>query len=452
MKKKWLLTSAIVILLMFCLYGYLEWRQQRSYNNRIHARASLILRLNLDQVLKTLAGDFFSSPSDYLGSGCGRGTKPEAERGLQLPANVFIYNISGQPASTYFCSLPVEDIDTLKNYLTKVMHFQLADMSADKSLFKASSKDGKLNVLFNENDIAISYSPSKANVGGILEDLVLHKNTLTSNSPLLSPLKRSRAHVSWSGPGTSGTLQFRDGAVVADGSIPINGLGVTAQPNVRSDFPDHAVLKGWFSGDLRKLLGNQHISWQGHQINTDSLLSHYDNYLDFYVGGMISQQEKAISYEYDENFEKVAKTVVKEVAVPEISISMDGSASGMSRYLAATGIIEDDSRLNARLFPLFKVFVDYTDPRMMTLTTVQSNIAKPLRHLNPYFLSADIDFQALKKWKNTAVPEHTTKLLQTFTVRAAKSDEQRANLHMELLFIKKDVNSFLQLLRFNSCN
>ncbi|EDM34854.1 hypothetical protein PBAL39_03120 [Pedobacter sp. BAL39] len=437
---------------MFCLYGYLEWRQHRSYHNRIHEKAALIFRLNLDNVLKTMAADFFSNPSDYLGSGCGPATKSGAGNGLHVPANAFIYNVSGRSASTYFCSLPVADIDALKSYLTKVLHFQITAVPGAEARFMASSKDNKFKVLFNENDIAISYSLSRANVVDILEDLILHRKMLTGNSALLSPLKSSKAHVSWSGPGTSGKLQFSDGAITAEGSIPISGLGITAKPNVRSDFPDNAVLRGWFSGDLHKLLGNRHINWQGNKINTDSLLCHYGNYMDFYVGGMVSQQENIISYEYDENFEKVAKTVVKDVAVPEISISIDGAAPGMSRYLSATGIINDNTQLNARLFPLFKVFFDDSDPGMMTMNTFQRKIPKAVRRPNPYFLSADINFQAIKKWKNIPVPEQVTKLLSTFTVQAEKLDGQRANLYAELLFVKKDVNSFLQMVRYESCN
>ncbi|KIO77038.1 hypothetical protein TH53_11775 [Pedobacter lusitanus] len=103
MKKVLIAAATLILLLVLAVYGLLWYRQYSSYKNRVHEHASLIFKINIDEIVKQRGLSSIKSDN----------------RGFAVPANIFVYNITDKPAGTFFCSLPVTDTSALKEYLKK---------------------------------------------------------------------------------------------------------------------------------------------------------------------------------------------------------------------------------------------------------------------------------------------------------------------------------------------
>ncbi|MGY0035935.1 hypothetical protein [Pedobacter sp. NJ-S-72] len=172
-------------------YSLLKYRQYSSYEDRIHQNASLIFKINIDEIVKKRGLSSIKSDS----------------RGFAVPANIFIYTVKNKSATTFFCSLPVTDTAELRQYLRrafKVDHFK----ETTQGTVWGNNSDQRLKIAYNSQNLAISYSLEKENVNDILNQLLAERSFLPASDPRITRMKQEDAPIIYDfktlfGPGKS---------------------------------------------------------------------------------------------------------------------------------------------------------------------------------------------------------------------------------------------------------
>ncbi|SHE71553.1 hypothetical protein [Pedobacter caeni] len=449
MNKILKISAAIGILLLISVYGYLQFREYRSYQNRIHKDADLVFKLNLDGLFKTMSADFISNPAYYLTESKKDSTDHKKEgsssRGISLPANIFIYTLHSRSAGTYFCLLPVADSLDLKRYLQRVFKLNAFNKTAEGSVTGISA-DQKLTVMYNAEHLAMAYSFQKENVTDVLHDLLAQKNMMPDSDPKIKVLKDIKGHLSWNVSTYSGSLNFKDGLAEIDSTFPIADLGVPDQGAYRNSFAADANLKVWLNANLRGIIKHKDLNFKDFSLQSDSLLKYW-GYTALELRKNITQKDSVITYEYNDDFEKVATKTAKEVTVPHLRLSIGaGNASGLLRYLQEKNIINGSDQLNKQFFPLYQVFTSVQDDALQLSTMEKDSFSAELKS-SPYFFFAEADLSSIKKQQQFPL---LTSYLGPFThlkLRATKIDVKNGHLQGQIDFQKKNINAFSQLIK-----
>ena len=130
-------------------------------------------------------------------------------------------------------------------------------------------------------------------------------------------------------------------------------------------------------------------------IQTDSILKYYKGNLSLELGPTITQMDTTVTYEYNDDFEKVATKTPSEKQVPEITVQMSADGKEMLQYLQNASIVENNN-INTTVFPLYQVKVETTDLGLMAST----NLNKPVvtsAILNKDIFRLNVDFEKIMK-------------------------------------------------------
>lgn len=429
-------------MLLISVYGYLQFREYRSYQNRIHKDAGLVFKINLDGIFQTMSADFLSNPGYYLSEGKKEGNSP---RGISLPANIFVYTLRSKSTGTYFCTLPVADSAALRPYLKRIFKIK-SYQRAETGIIKGTSADQKLTVVYDAKNLAMAYSFKKEAVTEVLNDLLEQKNMMDAAAPEMTALKKAKGHLSWNFNTYSGSLNFKDGQALVDCTFPISDLGIPEQTGYRNSFAKDVALKVWLNADLKAFLAHKEFNFKTFNLQSDSLLKSYAGYVALELGKNIIQQESVVTYEYNDDFEKVAKTTLKATAVPHLKLSFSGNPGQTLQYLKAKNVINSTGQLSKEFFPLYQVFSSRQDGGWQLSTKegdgFQTDLVK-----SPYFFFAEADLNRIKAQKQFPLLNSYFGPFTHLKLTAIKVDAQKGRLQGRIDFKRKNVNSFSQLIR-----
>lgn len=418
MKKIFIAATGLILLLLLAVYGLLQYRQYSSYQNRIHQRASLIFKINVDHIVKKRGLSNLKSDS----------------RGFGVPANIFVYTVNNKSALTFFCSLPVTDTAELKTYLKKVFRINHFIVNAQGSVW-GNNQDQSIKIAYDERNVVVCYSLVKENVNDIMGELLAGKNFLADTADRVVRLKKEDAPIVYDFKNYSGQASFSDHRILLNGMFPVGEPGVPDSCSRPAVLAKGLSVNAWVNGDLSRLL-TKDIKFKDYVLEKDSLLKYYKGYAAIEVGNPVNQSQSVISYTYNDEFEKVEQVVQKEVKVPEITLSLKGNTSALVHYLQKQRVVDSDHQLNKELFPLYEVYAQY-DNRALQFSTHKARPMSSATVTTPYFLFAELDFDQLRKNNQFAVFNSYIKDLSSLHVKASRQNHRAGKVELELKFNKE---------------
>lgn len=434
-------------MLLISVYGYLHFRESRSYDQQVAKDASVVYKLNVDGLLKTIAVDFISNPGYYLKTNEKGGPKPD----FSLSANVFVYSLKTKAPGTFFSGLALSDTTGLNAWLKRVLKItDFAVQGAGKSV--GTSSDRKITVLYDGKTFAIAYSFKREEVLVELNDILDKKNRMEAGTPLMIALKKAKGHLSWTTAANSGRLNFKDGLAEVDGSFPTEGLDIPDQPRSMVEFADHALIKIRVNAGLKTSGLPEALSLKGISLQTDTLLKSYLGFAALEMGPAITQMDSLIAYEYNDDFEKVATVQLKKVTVPKLKLSIEARTPGLLAYLKENQVISTEDRLNKELFPLYQVF-STTKNNIWQLSTLENdpvNETEAIRNTSnakPDFFALTADLRGIKAQQVFPLLNNWLRPFSHLKITAAKIDSGTARLNGTLEFEEKNINAFIQMIQ-----
>jgi hypothetical protein len=226
--KKFLMTAAAIqVLLLVCFAGYLQYRKWQSFRTYIHKDAATVVRINVYGIITTVLPDYLSRDTKEEQDDGGKGGKSRGS-GIELPANLFVYNLRSRNATTLFTSLQINNGEDFEHTLDELLPDHEISR-ANPACSIATSKDGKLIIAWNKETAALAWSATKEEVITILTAVLGQRDVVRIKESRFKGLTTNSAHMAWLGKGQEGALNFRKGELLAEGKIILPGLILPAQ-------------------------------------------------------------------------------------------------------------------------------------------------------------------------------------------------------------------------------
>ncbi|ETZ20729.1 hypothetical protein [Pedobacter sp. V48] len=433
-----ILILAGVVLILASVYGYFKFREYKSYQEVIHADASLIVKIDVDKIYKTMVLDYLNNPSYYMGK-----NDDELKTGLAIPGNVFIYTVGSKSYKTYFCSLPIADLTLLKQFIKQRLGVNTFK-NAGHGITLATSKDGKLTAAFNLKTFAVAYTLKNENVVDILIDLLDKKNLLSDKDQKIASLKNANTHLTYAFKGYTGAGEFKDGVIHLNGYFNFDDLDIQGKVFTHRVFDKHASIKMWLNARLLNGKPYSEIQIKGHRIYPDSLLKYYQGYLDLEFAGVVNQIDTVVTYEYNDDFEKEEVRSLRAAQVPGIIGTTRAQSKPLINYLVKEGLLDTCGVISRQVFPLYTLY-GKNDTGFFTLSTDRNIKVSTLSEKSPYFFYFEMDFNHLNGLRQFPLLEKYTKSLDMIRIKAINTSKEKKYFEMDLNFKMGNINALAQL-------
>jgi len=444
MKKFLKITAAIVLLLLICYFGFFKYRQIQANKATIPVSTTALLKINVDELYKTIAVSYIKHPSQYSGADK-KGIKEKVndlKTGLKIPANVYIYSLKGKAKTTFFSSFEIADTLIFNLFIHENAYLPL--IKKDSNFFQ--SKDSTFLILFNKTTVAFACTPQKEQVKTTLEEILNRKNMIKVGESRFNQLINLSDHISFQNTGNFSKINFTDGKINFSNEFINQMIVPAAKPKHRVLNPESTVSM-WLNAKFKSALPKKNQTGIPSLLSKDSFFRFYKDYVDFEWTNTITQVDTVVGYEYNDDFERVEKKVLQDRKIPSISMNLTANDREVSDYLKSLGALDQATgKISSSMIPLYQVYFKGNSGNIQ-LSTVQN--AKPdlKRTSSDDFFYFKVDFKKLIK--QTPMPLIADKLgtFSQLEIKAKSIGKDKINLQSELLFLNGDANALIQLLK-----
>jgi hypothetical protein len=324
-KKKW----ALLILCGLLIFGYIKLFY-KTYSEKVVAKsADCIVAIDVKRIANTIIWQYITTPSLWKASSSGAETDFVSWKDMvEIPDYVLAFHASGQPANTWYGILKIKDETAFANGIQQ-QHFE----KIGTNVF--ISKESGLQFYRNDNSILLTSSVVESNnLMQMANELFLEKSYISKTE--LAKLIDAKSHVALT-LHANNFLQ-EDGMITANfdaAKITIEGNII---PKKEFDFTEND-----FSYNRNALLSLNFTQPSAHvfalltdsskanisktiNVNIDSLMLQSNKWYSLDVKGIEPRADSAITYTYDDDFNKVEKVVVNNIEEPSFNFTIYGDS------------------------------------------------------------------------------------------------------------------------------
>lgn len=443
MRKKVLVRAAIFIsVLLFIFQGILMYREYTSYQGVLHQQVDKVIKIRVDAIGESIFYNALKHPSYYYRNF----TKDQdshdqdsSSKGFGLPANIFLYTINGKNASTLFSSFKISDANQFEAYLRTENFSGFQELN---TLQFASKDDGKLVVAYNNKQCVVVYNPTREDVNDIFRDMLLDDKTLNTTQTIYRTLKDADAHINYLSPTDHLSINFKDGKAVFSGSLALGAEYEVSSEMNYPKFSEESSLK--FFMNLKTSKHFEAITIQDITIVPDSILKYYNGHMLLELAGTTIQHDSIVTYEYNDDFEKVEVKTVSVKEVPEINLMLSANSKNFLSYLQHASIV-NDNYLNANIVPLYQFKVDTTANTIQLSTHLSKIIRSDQTSYNGVF-GLEIDFEKLKSQNHFSMINDYLNKTKILNLKGTLVNKTSMAIEGELQLKAQDINAMAQLI------
>lgn len=436
------ITAAILVLLLLFYFGFFKYRQIQANKILIPANTQTLLKINVDELYKTIAVSYLKHPGQYDGADR-KGIKEKVNdlnTGLKIPANIYIYALKGTIQNTFFTRFEIADSLAFNRFVLK----KLSLIKKDSNFFQ--SADSTVCLLLNKTTVALAFTPKKESVKKVLEEILAQKNMVKISDSKFEQMAGLSDHLSFQNAENLSKINFNDGKIALHSELVNKWFEPTDQPKHRILNPESTVSM-WLNGKFKPTLSKKNAAVSLSLLSKDSFFRFYKDYVDFEWTNTITQVDTIVGYEYNDDFEQVEKKILQNRKIPSITINLNADDKEVSTYLKSLGALDQSTgKISSAMIPLYQFYFKGSNGNVQ-LSTVQS--AKPdlKRASSDDFFYFKVDFKKLIN--QTSIPLIADKL-DTFSqleIKAKSIEKDKIKLESELLFLNEDSNALIQLLK-----
>jgi len=447
MKKFLKITAAIVILPLVFFAGLLKYRRYQSAETLIPRNASGIIKINIDELYRTIASNMIAHPGYYFKSDIKNDTigskKPDKfNNGLTIPASIYFYTVERNPG-IYFSRFELKNVEDFENSLRDLIHLEIKKRTEGTNM--AKSKLGNLVIYYNSKSAAISLSVKAENTDQVLMDILNQKNFIKVKDSKFKYLANKTTHLAFETAQNQGSVDFQNGIVNFSSVFVARDILLSNNPLHRKPKP-YSSVSFWLNANL-KPGKHKTYSFKNFSFEQDSLLKYYNGQIDFEWTNSTLQTDSVITYEYNDDFEKVEKVSLIKRKIPSISVNIGSKGNGLKNYLTRQGLINSDSNtVNKNAFPLFKVFVNSNQENLNFSTLKKQNILTS-KVASTDFLYLNVDLIKLGQQLETPFMTSYFKTLKSLEVKGKLLDNKKVEIDGKLELKDGNINSLYQILK-----
>jgi len=363
MKKKLGYTFIIFTILLVITY-IVRYKQALTFSNRIPQTATSIINIDARQLEHHILVDFLTHPITYLKSDTKKDSvkkqKFSLTKGVQIPKNVLFFTNNTTLSNAWFSSMfNVSDSEELSKYLIA--------KKFKKSSFENStiySKDYVVFVLKNKQLIIALKNDKKTDIVSTTQNIFDETDFLSEASALLEPIINSTSDICFTTQ-KNDILEanFKKGALEIEGKTnPDFDLFMTRmQPEYTRN--SLAFISGkinkkhrLFQNGLKKMNPSKFKKFT--HLSLDSIINQWNGSFSFNLKSITSKTDTIITYDYDDDFNKVEIKSTQKLIIPELEFELKSEKDSiLYNYFLnknAIQVIESDTLFVA--FPLYKLY------------------------------------------------------------------------------------------------
>ncbi len=436
---------------MLFVAGYvLRYKLGLNFSEKVPSTATELIHVNLRKFEQQLLTDFVTHPFAYIRL---KTAKKKRKRSflkeIDLPKNVLFYkNHSNFKGAWYSNVVNVKDSTSFSSYLegenfTKTAHADLTVFSK-KNLFVAL-KGKRLILIFKYN--------KQADVLRAATSIFNETNFLPKTAPLLAALSNTKS-VMYYASGSSNFLEadfkkrfFEIHGVLASDLFKSE---VQAESVATSVASMSFVLnkKGTGFSRIKQFVNNTKFNEITH-LSVDSIFNKWSGAVNFELTSINTKLDTIVSYDYDDDFNKVEKVSTQKVVQPNFSLLMKSeNRNALFDYLLeerAVQMVEEDTLFVS--MPLYRLYAQSIGNSLY----ISSNKNEGLQSKEGIKSKLTAFFDVEKYLKNQLeffqLPAENKLLKQLQSVSIQLSEEN--NLRLKVTAKNKNRNSLGQLIAPN---
>lgn len=350
---------SIIVLVCAGVWGFLYYKRVQSFNIEVPVQAARVVRLNMEQMGRAL---LFSSGGAKEASVKRKGSR---KYGLDLPFNVFLFGMQGLPSDCLFSKWEIRKPTDFEAFL-KADFIHSGPVWVHRSKLFSCIYDQHAAVMMTVS------MPDEAMLQAA-NAYLQGQHTQAFAQSKWSGIRNAAADIAIDGDWGSGGLYFKQGSVSASWfrkdtithrTVPAAPEGIALSIHSGSNLVDgvSSLLKG----------RTDSVPW-------DQLHSAFKDGFTFYINGSLSQEEQVITYDYDENFEKVATVSLQEKQVPGVYLNTTLAGPDQLKILQEEAILLPPDSVNKSIFPLFMLQyqVSPSSGRLLISSASQPGLYQP---------------------------------------------------------------------------
>jgi len=382
MKRKIVYTFISIGVLLLTLYLF-RYKQGQAFTDRVPNDVTAIVNINIRQLEHHILLDMLKHPMPYFRPD----SKPKdtikkqsfsIAKGVDVPANILFFTNDDALRNTW-CStvFKVDDVEEFSQYLVA------EEFEKDGEIYR------KDNLVFTLKDrqliIAILYDKA-AEVSETIQAIFNETDFLPEGSSLLKSIEESTSDICLA------TIKhdffeanFKDDLFEIRGKAnsKFDLFVSTLQPKLDKNTIAAAAGKinkkhPLFKVILQKIKRSKFDRTT--HLSIDSIFNAWNGSLRFNLKSIESKTDTIITYEYDDDFNKVEKVTTQELAVPKLMVQLeDETPRSLLNYFKgknAIQIFEEDTLFTAIPLYKFQVTSDMDQLKIYTRRGANKELSK----------------------------------------------------------------------------
>jgi len=441
------ITAAIVLLLLVFFAGMSKYRTYQAEQTEIPKSATSLIQINVDELYKTIAVNVLSHPMYYFKSDFKKDTaaaEPDKRfTGISIPASIYLYNLANKPADAIFSRLEIESIGGFESFIKNVLHLQITKKT--EGINMAKSSPGNLVIYYNRKAAAFAIASRVENLESDLLNILNKKNTVKVNASKFAGQLSIKKHVVFSNKDHNGWIDFNDGRINFNDIVSAANILPTNKPFQHRQSPGNTI-NFWLSANL-KPDSNKVFKFKNFSLEQDSLSRYYNGNLDFMWTNSITQTDSIITYEYNDDFEKVEKVSLQKRSIPSISLNLNSNGYALKRYLTKQGLINPDSNMISKnAFPLYNIYIN-SEAENLNLSTFKNSGIKPAKTFSNDAFYLSIDFIKLNKQIEIPLISHYFNIAKYLEIKGKWIENKKIKVEGKFELKNQEINALYQLLK-----
>ncbi|AUP77365.1 hypothetical protein [Flavivirga eckloniae] len=389
MKKRLAYLFLALTLVVLALYLF-RYKRALVIESKIPITATEVVQIDLRQIEHHLLVDALKNPFKYISFE----TKKKEDhasfkKAIVIPRNILFFTNDSNFKSAWFSSFfKLKDRTELENYLLQQGFKTLTDEALE--LFGK----GNIVVAISSENVLIAYKKqSHAPVNAVIQSIFNETEFYKKDVDLLKPILNSKSDITYvSSKDAFLEADFKNGLFeikgklhsnlfLADSYVPYSE-GALAFLSTKIN-RNHAIFKSLLTNK------NKTKFREFTKLSMDSIVNHWNGHLLFNLKAINKEIDTIVTYEYDDDFNKIEKKSVQENNVPHTAIALGSDAKLFEYFYTnnAIQVVENDTLFTA--MPLYKMYAQ-KQKKSLTIFT-QKLFDSSMLKAEKYKLNAHMD-------------------------------------------------------------
>jgi hypothetical protein len=447
-KKKW----ALLILAALLIFGYIKLFYKTYSETAVAKSADCIIALDVKRITNTLIWNYITTPSQWkTGKLFSKSSDKISWKDMvELPDYIIAFHAANQPANAWYVLL---NIKSRTDFEKGLLQFQFEKINNSEYLGTAYG----MRILIEGDKVLVGNAGlENADYIKTVADELFNKKSYISKTTLSKAIKANSHMAVYI---ASNSFLQEDAVITANFNKRQIEVSGTITPNKQYNFAEMnfnycstSLCAAGFTqppGAAFELLNksNKDRISTALNINVDSVLRQENSYYNLNLAEIKQRTDSAISYTYDEEFNKIETIVVNNIEEPAFNFTITGdSVTGIYNYLHRSKKLERTA--TGDLFtpmPFVKSYCSKKTENQLAITAANYNAVAEDKSVNAiFFLNLVL----------TRIPENLQKylpggIIQAISnIAAAKISATKNKEHVLISCIIEKKKNDLPIIKF----